>query len=459
MRHLFNTLNLKNELLKNLEELKFDTMTPIQAISLPTVLAGRDIIAQAKTGSGKTAAFGLGILNSLDISNTRVQSLVLCPTRELAEQVAKELRTLARMLKNVKVLTITGGKPEYHQERSLNHGAHIIVGTPGRVLKLIGKGVLLLNTAQSFILDEADRMLDMGFHEDILKIAAEISAKRQTLLFSATFPEMIVKLGRELQNEAEMVKVDTDHAKDNIKQVFYQLESHKDKSEALLKVLNHYRPQRFLVFCKTKQFCENVAKFLHKKKVFAEAIHGDLLQNDRTEVLTMFSNRSLSALVATDVAARGLDIQDLELVINYDLPLSPEIYTHRIGRTARAGKSGLAISFFMPKEDELFSAISDLQAEDLRPDSINDLPASDDYDLIPPMTTIYISAGKRDKLRPGDIVGAIVGETGLDFKDIGDISITVVISFVAIKTEFVHDVVKKLNAGKIKNRKFKVGII
>ncbi len=459
MNNKFETLNLKKELTNNLKELKFNSMTPIQAKSLPIVLEGRDIIAQAKTGSGKTAAFGLGILNSINVSNTMVQSLVLCPTRELAEQVAKEIRTLARMLKNVKVLTLTGGQSEYYQEKSLAHGAHIIVGTPGRILKFIGTKVLRLQTVTSLVLDEADRMLDMGFHEDILQIAEQVPKKRQTLLFSATFPDLIKELGGELQNNAEIVEVDTDHSNDIIEQTFFELESHKDKNDALLRVLNYYRPDRFIVFCKTKQISDSVAKLLNNQKIYAEAIHGDLMQNDRTAVLTMFSNRSLSALVATDVAARGLDIQDLEAVINYDLPSTPEIYVHRIGRTARAGKTGMAISLFVSQEYHNFESISELQDEEFKPKYIKDLPITEDYDLVPPMTTIYISGGKKDKLRPGDIVGAIVGEAGLDFKDIGDISLTNITTFVAIKSELVEEVIQKLNSGKIKNRKFKVGYL
>jgi len=453
----FTNLSLKKELLTNLEELGFSSMTPIQSSSLPLILEGRDVIAQAKTGSGKTAAFGLGVLNSLDVKNTRVQCLILCPTRELVEQVASEVRRLARMLKNVKVLTITGGKSEYFQERSLAHGAHIVVGTPGRVLKLCKKNILKLNTANTLILDEADRMLDMGFHEDIMEISSFIPKERQTNLFSATFPDEIKNLGSKLQTDAIMVKVDSEHSVDVIEESFFLLDSHRDKDRALLKVLDVYRPERFIVFCKTKQITNDVADFLDENSIYAEAIHGDLVQEERTEVLTMFSNRSLSGLVATDVAARGLDIKDLGLVINFDIPSQPEIYTHRIGRTARAGKTGLAISFYTERETYKIDAISELQNKKIVPSLIDDLAESKNYDLIPEMTTIYISGGKRDKLRPGDIVGAIVGETGLDFKVIGEISISKITTFVAIKSENVDEVILKLNKGKIKNRNFKVG--
>jgi ATP-dependent RNA helicase DbpA len=457
----FSSLNLKSELIENLKELKFESMTPIQAKSLPFILEGKDVMAQAKTGSGKTAAFGLGVLNGLDIKNTRIQTLVLCPTRELADQVAKELRTLARMLNNIKVLTITGGKSEYQQEKSLAHGAHVIVGTPGRVLKLARKKLLFLDTATSLVLDEADRMLDMGFFDDILNIANRISKQRQTLLFSATFPEMIKDLGSELQKNAELVEIDTDHSKDIIEQIFFKLPSHKDKPAAILKLLNFYRPQRFLVFCKTKIISDQVAKHLISNDIYAKAIHGDLMQNERTSVLTMFSNRSLSALVATDVAARGLDIQDLEMVINYDLPYGAEIYVHRIGRTARAGKTGLAISFYTEPESEKYEELEELHNEALefQNKELKEIETENEYDLSPPMKTICIYGGKKDKLRPGDIVGAIVGEAGINFEDIGEISMNNMICFVAIKKDLAHDVIKKLNAGKIKNRKFKVAFL
>ena len=462
MSNQFSTLNLKKELLENLTELKFNSMTPVQEKSLPYILEGRAVMAQAKTGSGKTAAFGLGVLNSLNIINTRVQTLILCPTRELADQVATELRTLARMIKNIKILTLTGGKSEYQQEKSLAHGAHIIVGTPGRVLKLVRKKVLFFDTTTSFVLDEADRMLDMGFFDDIVNISNKISKERQTLLFSATFPEMIKDLGSELQKNVKLIEVDTNHSKNIIEQFFYQVSTHKEKPEALMKVLNHFRPERFLIFCKTKAISDQAAKILMKKNIYAKAIHGDLMQNERTSVLTMFGNRSLSGLVATDVAARGLDIQDLELVINYDLPYSSEVYVHRIGRTARAGKTGLALNFFTEQETEKFEELNDLYNKDnecFRIKELAELKDDSDYDLSPAMKTICIYGGKKNKLRPSDLVGAIVGEAEIDFSEIGDISISNMMSFVAIKQDSAHQVVNKLNAGKIKNKKFRVAFL
>lgn len=459
MNNEFETLKLRTELTKNLKDLKFDSMTPIQAKSLPLILENKDVTAQAKTGSGKTAAFSLGILNQLNVKKNLIQALILCPTRELAEQVAKETRTLARQIKNIKVLTITGGQSFYHQEKSLSHGAHIVVGTPGRILKFLDKKLINFNGIDTLVLDEADRMLDMGFYDDIEKISLDLPKVRQTLLFSATFPEEIKELGERLQNNPTVVEVDVSLDNKSIEQVFIELESHKEKTAALFKVLSHYRPKRFIVFCKTKIISDKVADELAKEKIYAESIHGDLEQNERTAVLTMFSNESLSALVATDVAARGLDIQDLDMVINYDLPTDPEVYVHRIGRTARAGKSGIAVNLYMSKEETVVDQISIYQGIKTNSVNIEKLSTENKYDLVPPMTTIFISGGKRDKLRPGDIVGAIVGEVKIPATDIGDISITIINSFVAIKSEHVDLVIEKLNSGKIKNRSFKVGLL
>lgn len=460
MNNQFESLALDDRLIKNLGDLNFTSMTPIQEKALPAILAGNDLIAQAKTGSGKTAAFALGALNQLNVKQTRPQVLVLCPTRELAEQVAQEMRMIARAIPNVKILTITGGKSEFHQKKSLAHGAQIIVGTPGRVLKLLRQRAINLSLVKHYILDEADRMLDMGFIEDILKITSFVPQQRQTLLFSATFPENIAELSRKLQSEDVIkVKVDTAHSQNTIKEEFIELESHKDKTEALLRILAFYQAERFIIFCKTKRISDTLADELYAKGVVVSSIHGDLEQQERTEVLTMFSNKSLSGIVATDVAARGIDIKDLDLVVNYDLPNDPEVYVHRIGRTGRAGNEGRAVSLLTQQEGEKFETISQYQEKEYELKSLDHFNTQQEYQVRPPMMTLYINAGKRDKLRPGDIVGAIVGESGIDFKDIGEISINKIISYVAITANLSEDVCDKLNAGKIKNRKFRVGIL
>ncbi|WP_127716811.1 ATP-dependent RNA helicase DbpA [Halobacteriovorax sp. HLS] len=454
----FKDFKLNESLLINLEELNFKSMTPVQEMSLPHVLDGKDVLAQAKTGSGKTAAFGLGILNQLDLSRMSIQSLVLCPTRELAEQVAKELRTLARMQKNVKVLTICGGMAQIHQENSLAHGAHIIVGTPGRVLRLIKCKALQLHRVETLVLDEADKMLDMGFYDDILTIREELVEDIQTLLFSATFPDEIKSLSKDLQEDAIEVTIDVEHDSSSIDQAFFEMNDHQQKNQALIKILANYKPERLIVFCKTKVITDNVAKLLNKEGILACAIHGDLEQNERTSVLTKFSNRSLSVLVATDVAARGLDIKDLEAVINFDLPNNAESYVHRIGRTARAGKNGQAFSLFTRKDLYILDDIEELTNLKCNIENIDDLSDEKTYDLSPPMKTMFIAGGKKSKLRPGDILGALVGEAGIAATDVGNISILNVVSFVAIKSELIDSTIQKLQNGKIKNKKFRVGL-
>ncbi len=457
MDNKFNKLALNKELLKNLKELKYHEMTPIQALSLPVILDGKDIIAMAKTGSGKTAAFGLGILNKIHVPNFGVQALILCPTRELASQVAEELRRLARMTKNLKVLTISGGTSEYHQEKSLSHGAHIIVGTPGRVLRLLRKKTLNISQVNSFVLDEADRMLDMGFIDDITKINFYLDEiDHQAMLFSATFPEEIVDLSRDILNEPVEVKVDIEHEEASIEEIVYELESHKEKNKALLKVLGDIQPERAIIFCKTKKTSDDVSSFLQDKGIASLSIHGDLEQNERTATLAMFSNNSLSILVATDVAARGIDIKELPLVVNYDITDDPEVYTHRIGRTGRAGNQGVAVTFSVSYEVQKLERIEDSKKKSFKVIKLEDFDHVE-YLVRPKMQTIYIAGGKKDKLRPGDILGAIVGETKLGADIVGDISISNIVSFIAIKKEHAELVVSKLQNGKIKNRKFRVG--
>lgn len=459
MDNTFEILPLIAELQENLKSLKFDKMTPIQEGSLPHILEGKDVIAQAKTGSGKTAAFGLGMLNSLDMSKGEIHSLILCPTRELADQVAGEIRMLARTMKNVKILTLCGGISESIQERSLQSGAHILVGTPGRVLQHLKKKNLRLYSLNIFTLDEADRMLDMGFEDELNEIVTYLPEKRQCLLFSATYPDDIRKLSVDIQSDAIEVKVDVEHEEENIEQIFYEVRPTQDKNNLLYKILSHHSPERVIVFCRTKRETNDVAEFLIKRKIYAQSINGDLEQNERTAVLTKFSNQSLSVLVATDVAARGLDIEDLPAVVNYNMPATAEDYVHRIGRTGRAGKKGLAFSFFNPVEEYRLEEIEELTLKKCVVSDAADLSYTKTYSLTPPMQTMFISGGKKDKLRPGDIVGALIGEAKLKSDDIGDISVFNVFTYVAIKTKRVNQAIQKLSHGKIKKKKYKVGLV
>ncbi len=458
----FDSLDLDTRLKENLKTMNFVQMTPVQEESLPHIISGKDLIVQAKTGSGKTVAFGLGVINALDVKNTRVQTLILCPTRELSEQVASELRTLCRSIPHIKILTITGGKSEYHQERSLAHGAHIVVGTPGRVRKLLRRRILELKQVHSLVLDEADRMLEMGFEEDLDTITNFVPDERQTLLFSATFPDNIRELAdKVLLPEAVEIHVADKSSDDtaHISETFYSLASHKDKTKSLIRVLGKFQPERFIVFCKTKRITDDLANALEKEGMEVESIHGDLEQRDRDLTLVMFSNKSLSGLIATDVAARGIDIKGLDMVINYDLPTDPEVYVHRIGRTGRAGESGASVSFMVPQELELVERIGEYQNKVHPFVELDDSEEPQKYNLMPEMATLYISGGKRDKLRPGDIVGAIVGESGIDFSHIGDIHVGPITTYVAITRDMAKSVCQSLRNGKIKNRKFKVGVV
>ncbi|HEY6898708.1 MAG TPA: ATP-dependent RNA helicase DbpA, partial [Rhodocyclaceae bacterium] len=324
----FSALPLAPAILDNLALLEYQVMTPIQAASLPPALAGRDLIAQAKTGSGKTAAFGLALLSKLDPRNFAVQALVLCPTRELADQVTKELRRLARFEDNIKIIALCGGSTMRPQIASLEHGAHIVVGTPGRIQDHLERGSLKLDALQTLVLDEADRMLDMGFYDDIARVAKQCPAARQTLLFSATYPDGIAKLARQFLRQPEEVKLPELHAEGKIRQRFYEIK-HEERLQAVATLLKHYRPVSTLAFCNTKQQCRDLLDLLRSQGFHALTLNGDLEQRERDQVLIQFANRSCSVLVATDVAARGLDIDQLEAVINVDVTPDPEIYIHR----------------------------------------------------------------------------------------------------------------------------------
>ncbi|RUM84526.1 MAG: ATP-dependent RNA helicase DbpA, partial [Candidatus Thioglobus sp.] len=338
----FSTLDLHPDLLKNLTTLGYDSMTPIQQLSLPVILSGKDVIGQGKTGSGKTAAFGLGLLQKLNVKSFKAQSIVLCPTRELADQVASEIRKLARAIHNIKVLTLCGGAPFGPQIGSLEHGVHIVVGTPGRIEEHLRKGTLKLDHITTLVLDEADRMLDMGFQDTIDQIIEKIPTQRQTLLFSATFPDEIASIAERVMQNPTMVEAPSTHEESTIKQYFYKANSADDRMMALRLLLAKYKPDSVLVFCNTKIDTQDVADELIYYGFYALAIHGDLDQRERDQALIRFSNKSISVLVATDVAARGLDIDSLDMVINFNIAHDAEVHVHRIGRTGRAGRSGIA---------------------------------------------------------------------------------------------------------------------
>lgn len=452
----FSSLKLNSSLLKNLSSLGYHTMTPIQAQSLPPILDAKDVIAQGKTGSGKTAAFGLGLLEKLDVKRFRVQSLVLCPTRELADQVAKEIRRLARGIHNIKVLTLCGGMPFGPQVGSLEHGAHIIVGTPGRVEEHLRKGILRLNSLNTFVLDEADRMLDMGFQEALDAIIEHTPKQRQTLLFSATFPDQIQSIAERIMVKPVMVQVAATHDSSSIQQYFYKVDSSTPRMTALRLLLQEYQPESALVFCNTKRETQEVADELLDHGYSSLALHGDLEQKVRDQTLVRFANKSVSVLVATDVAARGLDIDVLDAVVNYQIPRELEVYIHRIGRTGRAGNKGIACTLYNERESYKFEALEKYLEQSL---DTKTLPAADllvQPAYYPPMATLQIDGGKKQKVRPGDILGALTGKEGIAGKQVGKIHIFDNCAYVAVSQSVVKTALRKLDEGKLKGRSFRV---
>ena len=447
----FSSLPISKGQMANLETLGYQKMTPVQAQSLPHVLQGRDLIAQAKTGSGKTAAFGIGLLEQINPRFFGVQALVLCPTRELADQVGKELRRLARSTPNIKLVLLCGGKPFGPQKGSLEHGAHIAVGTPGRIQDHLRKETLKLDGLKTLVLDEADRMLDMGFYDVMTEIIAQTPKKRQTLMFSATYPDQIKKMCRSIQRDPVTVTVEVDHQPGVIEQIFYEVKKH-ERNNTLLALFEHYKPETTLVFCHTKKQCDEVSRYLRDHKIEALPIHGDLEQRERDQVLVQFSNNSCSVLVATDVAARGLDIKSLAAVINYELPRDPEIYVHRIGRTGRAGEKGIALSIFTESEQYRVNSIEQYQKKPCICDVYASLDRDPGFKLYSPMVTIQLDAGRKNKMRPGDILGALTGEAGLSGSQIGKIDIFDMSSYVAIERAALRQALNYLAEGKVKGR-------
>jgi ATP-independent RNA helicase DbpA len=449
----FSTLALRPELSANLADLGFVSMTPIQQQSLPAVLAGEDVMGQAQTGSGKTAVFALGLLNSLRVGEFRIQALVLCPTRELADQVGRDIRRLARAIHNIKVLTLCGGMPLGPQIGSLEHGAHIIVGTPGRIDEHVRKSTLNLDHVTTLVLDEADRMLDMGFQEIIDAIVAGLPTQRQTLLFSATYPNEIQAIAKRVMNKPVHIQVESTHDEDSIRQYLLRVtDAPADREHAVRALLEHYRPNAALVFCNTRQETQTLADGLLEAGYSALALHGDLEQRDRDQVLVQFANGSAGILVATDVAARGLDIDSLDLVINYHIARDAEVHTHRIGRTGRAGGSGVAITLFQAKEQY---KLDKLQAFlDKRIDPHSELPAPPARSGLPAprMTTLQIDGGKKQKVRPGDILGALTGAGGIPGAQVGKIQIHDQFAFIALDRSVAENALRQLNSNKLKGK-------
>lgn len=451
----FASLKLQQALIDNLATLEYHQMTAIQAASLPAILDGRDVIAQAKTGSGKTAAFALGMLEQLNPRWFAVQGLVLCPTRELADQVAQEIRRLARGIDNIKVVTLCGGTPMGPQIASLEHGAHIIVGTPGRLQDHLSRGTLQLAGISMLVLDEADRMVDMGFIEEIVGIIRACPRRRQTVMFSATYPDNIRELARQFMREPLEVRVESLHDAGKIEQWFYKV-TPEDKFDTVARILQHVRPQSAVAFCNTKEQCKTLVEALQDAGFSAIALYGDLEQRDRDQVLVRFASKSATVLVATDVAARGLDIKDLDLVINVDVAHDPEVHIHRIGRTGRVDNVGIAMTLAVARDEKRLGMIEAYQGSPLPWDDASKLKPAPGGPLLPPMCMVEIAGGKRDKLRPGDILGALTVECGLEKQQVGKISVSEMRTYVALDRDIIDWAFERFSQCRIKAKQFKM---
>ncbi|MDR3426573.1 ATP-dependent RNA helicase DbpA [Silvimonas sp.] len=455
----FSALPLSPEQLANLDSLEYFEMTDIQARSLPLILDRKDVIAQAKTGSGKTAAFGLGILHNLNPKLFAIQALVMCPTRELADQVAKSLRQLARHMDNIKIVTLCGGTPMGPQIGSLEHGAHIVVGTPGRLHDHLFRETLDLRRINTLVLDEADRMIDMGFFDEVANIVRQCPQRRQTLLFSATYTEDVRKQSAEFLRQPVEVKVESFHDANRIEQRFYDVEP-TERNAAAAQIIEHFRPVSTLAFCNTKIHCRELTEELRARGLSALALYGDMEQRDRDEILVRFANRSCSILVATDVAARGLDIASLDMVLNVDVSKDAEVHVHRIGRTGRGKERGLAVTLAAANEKKWVKLIEDYQ-QGVKAvwHHLNEAKPADGKTLQPPMSTLAIAAGRKEKIRPGDVLGALTGDAGFKGEQIGKINVFDFSTFVAVDHNIADEACKRLSNSNIKGKRFKVRLM
>lgn len=514
---IFEDLGLSPAILKAVKDMGFEEASPIQAKAIPAVRSGRDIIGQAQTGTGKTAAFGIPLLEKIDPKNKKLQAIVLCPTRELAIQVAEEIRNLAAHIHGIKILPIYGGQEIVKQIRSLKSGVQLVIGTPGRVMDHMRRKTLKMDELHTVVLDEADEMLNMGFREDIETILAGVPEERQIVLFSATMPRSILEITKKFQKNAELIKVTKKELTvPNIEQFYYEVKP-KSREEVLSRLLDIYHPKLSVVFCNTKRQVDTLVNGLLGRGYFAAGLHGDMKQAQRDRVMQGFRSGKTEILVATDVAARGIDVEEIEAVFNYDLPQDDEYYVHRIGRTGRAGRVGRSFSFVSGKEvyklkeiqrycntkiraqkvpsiddvantkidkvldeiayiienDDLSSFLETIQEEVNQSDltsmdiaaallklcvgSRDDQPSGDDMfentgAEEPGMVRLFINIGKKDRAKPGDILGAIAGESGMPGKIVGTIDMYDKYTFVEVPREYAREILEAVNHAKIKGK-------
>ncbi len=458
----FESLQLSPALIAVVRDLGYARPTPIQIEAIPALLAGRDIMGQSQTGSGKTAAFALPILQRIEVERRELQSLILCPTRELTAQVVREIRKLGRDHHGLQLVELVGGQPSRPQRDALERGAQIAVGTPGRLLDLLRRGVIKTVAIKMVVLDEADRMLDMGFGDEVFEIIKFLPQNRQTALFSATFPRSTEAMSQEIQRDALRIKVEA--AEEELAEI-RQLKiciGNDDKLLVLCRALQSQAHESTLVFCNQKATVRELTDALRRGGISVDRFDGDLEQFDRDQVLARFRNHSVRVLIATDVAGRGLDVEGLDLVINYDLPEQAELYVHRIGRTGRAGANGVAISLVEDQNDWRIEDIEEFTGQKVKllDHSANtNLSLEDQMKQLaegPGMETILISGGRKDKVRKGDILGALTGKAGgLSGEEIGRIEIHEKLSYVAVSQRVISDAVSCLNAGRIKGKRFR----
>lgn len=450
----FASLPLVAPLLQAVAELGYTHLTPIQEQALPPLLAGLDLIGQSQTGTGKTVAFALPLLQRLR-SERELQALILCPTRELCAQVAREVRRLGRHFQGLRVVELAGGQPLGPQAGTLERGVHVAVGTPGRIIDHLQRGTLDLRNVGTLVLDEADRMLDMGFTEQVEQIISATPESRQTVLFSATLPPSIVRISAVCQQDPVQVRIAEPSGVAAIRHVAFPT-APDTRLDTLLAVLAAYRPDSAILFCNLKVTVAEVADALTRAGYSADALHGDLDQFDRDRVMAKFRNQSTRLLVATDVAARGIDVAQLDAVINVDLPAQPEIYVHRVGRTGRAGATGIAVSLATPRDSSKLARIEALMGVTFETATATATPPTTSTGTAATMVTLRIGGGRKDKLRPGDILGALTGEGGLTKDDVGRIETHDHHTFVAVSAPVVDRAFAWLQEGRIKARRFRV---
>lgn len=447
----FSSLPLSPLLRDTLGALGYAEPTPIQARCIPVLVEGNDLIGQSKTGSGKTLAFVLPILQRLDVEQRQIQALVLCPTRELSAQVAGEFRKVGRGYPGLRVVQVCGGEPGFLQANTLARGAHIVVGTPGRILDHLHRESIDIEQVQVAVLDEADRMLDMGFGPAVEEILRALPTERQTILFSATFPENIMAISADFQRNPQHIAEDPEPPT-KIRALAYTVEQ-ADKTQALLWILAQHRPTSALIFCNLKRSVSELADTLGEAGLSVEGLHGDLEQRERDRAMAKLRNGSTRILVATDLAARGLDVAEIDVVINYDLPTQPEVYLHRTGRTGRAGREGLAINLLNPRQQGMLARIQEATGVEITSSPLTPTPLQV-QDFVATMSTIFISGGRKDKLRPGDILGALTKDGGLPASAVGHIEIHDRFAYVAVQTTVIQQALQGLS--RIKGRNFRV---